>query len=233
MPTPSDLVHDQSSSTGTGNLTLTAVNGKRSFNTAFGTGGSNVFDYFISNQSAAEWEIGTGHLSAATTFVRDTVVSSSNANALVNFSGGTKDICNDVPAARQITTEAIATQANQEAAASVVLVVTPGRQQFHPSAPKYWMRTTVSGGTPTLQANYNVTSITDTATGRLTITINVDFSSASWCNVPGITVPSGTDLLISNSSGTIAAGSIEISACDHFGTLTDPVEWHSVGLGDQ
>jgi hypothetical protein len=98
MPAPSDLVHETSSSTGTGNLTIANVNGKRSFDTAFGTGGTDLFDYYIMNRDAAEWERGTGHLSAASTFVRDTVIESSNAGAAVNFGAGTKDVVNDLPA---------------------------------------------------------------------------------------------------------------------------------------
>ena len=109
MPTPSDLVHETSATTGTGNFTLANANGKRSFNTAFGTGGSNVFDYYISNRDAAEWERGTGSLSAATTLVRDTVIASSNANAAVNFSSGTKDVINDIPAANQARLDAAQT----------------------------------------------------------------------------------------------------------------------------
>lgn len=106
MPAPSDLVHETATTTGTGNFTLTNVNGKRSFNTAFGTGGANVFDYYISSRDAAEWERGTGSLSAATTLVRDTVIASSNANAAVNFSAGTKDVTNDIPAVNQFRTDA-------------------------------------------------------------------------------------------------------------------------------
>ncbi len=99
MPVSSNLVHQTTTSTGTGNLTLAAVNGRRSFDTAFGNGGTtNVFDYFISNRDATEWERGTGHMSSSTTFVRDTVIESSNANAAVSFSAGTKDVTNAVPA---------------------------------------------------------------------------------------------------------------------------------------
>lgn len=112
MPAPGDLIHQQSTSTGTGNITLSSVNGKRTFNDEFGTGGTNKFDYFISNQAAAEWERGTGHLSASTTLVRDTVLASSNANAAVNFSAGTKDIANDVPAALQVRGPGSATVGN-------------------------------------------------------------------------------------------------------------------------
>lgn len=112
MPAPSNLVHESSSSTGTGNFTLNNVNGKRSFNTAFGTGGTDVFDYFISNRDAAEWERGTGHLSTSSTLVRDTVKESSNAGAAVSFSAGTKDVVNDVPAARQVYTDESGNVAN-------------------------------------------------------------------------------------------------------------------------
>src|SRR5690606_34296724 len=105
MPAPANLIHETSTTTGTGNLTLANINGKNNFNTAFGTGGSNVFDYFISNQSAAEWERGTGHMSDATTLVRDTVIESTNSNNAVNFSAGTKDVTNDIPAANQIRNE--------------------------------------------------------------------------------------------------------------------------------
>ena len=105
MPAPANLIHEVSITTGTGNFTTTAVNGKVRFSDstyAFGTGGTtNVFDYFISNRDAAEWEIGTGHMSAAGTLVRDTVVFSSSANALVSFTAGTKDISNDMLAAHQ------------------------------------------------------------------------------------------------------------------------------------
>lgn len=106
MPAPSDLVHQTSTSTGTGNLTLTAVNGKRSFNTAFGTGGTNTFDYYISNRDAAEWERGTGHESGGA-LVRDTVLASSNGGSAVNFSAGTKDLTNDIPAAKQLVVEGL------------------------------------------------------------------------------------------------------------------------------
>lgn len=103
MPAPSDLVHETTTGTGTGNLDLSNVNGKRSFNTAFGNGApTNVFDYFISHRTAAEWERGTGHMSDSDTLVRDTVIASSNSNNAVNFSAGTKDVTNDIPASRQV-----------------------------------------------------------------------------------------------------------------------------------
>jgi len=105
VPAPADLVHEASTTTGTGNLTLSEINGKRRFSSPFGTGGSNVFDYFVSHRGAVEWERGTGSMSDANTLVRDTVIASSNSNSAVNFSAGLKDVTNDIPAANQVYNE--------------------------------------------------------------------------------------------------------------------------------
>jgi len=91
------LIEESSISTGTGAFVLTSKTSRRDFNTEYGTGGTNKFYYFITSRNVNEWEHGTGHLSAVNTLVRDTVIQSSNANALVNFSAGTKDVVSDFP----------------------------------------------------------------------------------------------------------------------------------------
>ncbi|HVX30028.1 MAG TPA: hypothetical protein VHA53_06070, partial [Nitrolancea sp.] len=112
MPSIKNLVHQTSSSTGTGDLTLATVNGKQPFATAFGTGApTDVFYYFISNRNAAEWEYGTGHMSDSTTLVRDTVIESTNSNAAVSFSAGTLDVVNDLPWNKQVNADDLATVA--------------------------------------------------------------------------------------------------------------------------
>ncbi len=98
---PGNLVHETSVTTGTGNQTLVAVSGKRTFNTEHSTGGTDVFDYFISNPDAAEWERGTGHMSTSTILVRDTVIQSSNSDSAVSFTAGTKNVTNDLPSSEQ------------------------------------------------------------------------------------------------------------------------------------
>lgn len=101
---PLDLIHDTSVTTGTGNLTLVAVNGKVRFGDAtdgYGTGGTDKFVYYASSRDNAEWEQGTGHCSDINTLVRDTVVASSNSDALVSFSAGTMDVTSDVPGVRR------------------------------------------------------------------------------------------------------------------------------------
>ncbi len=95
MATPvtayADRVKDTSTTTGTGDITLsgTAPTGFVSFNTAFGT--STIFYYAIET-TGADWEVGRGYLSASTTLVRMTVLASSNSGNAVNFSSGTKTL---------------------------------------------------------------------------------------------------------------------------------------------
>jgi len=98
-----NLVHETTTTTGTGNMTLVATGeGKQSFNSAFGVAATlNVFYYYISSRDAAEYEYGTGHLGAATVLVRDTVLGGTNGTSKVNFSAGTKDVWNDLPAENQ------------------------------------------------------------------------------------------------------------------------------------
>lgn len=81
-------IKETSTTSGTGNLTLLgAVTGFRTFNTVFGTGGTNVFAY-IADDLAGNWEIGRGHLSASSTLVRDTLEQSSTGS-FISFSGAT------------------------------------------------------------------------------------------------------------------------------------------------
>lgn len=88
-----DRVKETTTTTGTGDITLAgAASQYISFNTAFGVG--PAFDYAIVGQSGTEWEVGEGLLSGSTTLVRTTVRASSNSNAAVSFSAGTKDVFN-------------------------------------------------------------------------------------------------------------------------------------------
>ena len=94
MAALADRVKDSTTTTGTGNITLsgTAATGYRDFNSVFGTGSGNAFYYAISSNGGVEWETGIGYLSASTTLVRQTVTASSNSGSLVSFSAGTKDV---------------------------------------------------------------------------------------------------------------------------------------------
>ena len=95
-----DRVKETTSVTGTGTATLLgAATGFQSF-AAVGNG--NTTYYCIAGQSpSTEWEVGIGtYTSSGTTLSRTTVISSSNSNALVNFSSGTKDVFVTLPASQ-------------------------------------------------------------------------------------------------------------------------------------
>jgi hypothetical protein len=83
MPLTADRVEETSSTTGAGNITLAGANSSRvTFSSTFAV---NDRFYYTAEQGT-EWEVGIGYLSASTTLVRETVLASSNAGALVNFS---------------------------------------------------------------------------------------------------------------------------------------------------
>ncbi len=96
-----DRVRETTTTTGTGTVTLAgAVTG---FQTFAAIGNANTTYYTIAGQGTSEWEVGIGTYTAAgTTLARNTVLASSNAGALVNFSAGTKDVFCDYPAGRAV-----------------------------------------------------------------------------------------------------------------------------------
>jgi hypothetical protein len=107
-----NLLHNISTSTGTGNFTLTAVNGKQSFGTALSTADTGI-GYFISNRGAAEWEYGTCHLATTSpvVLVRDAVTRNSTGGAAaLDFTAGTKDVTFDYAAERQLYNSGLTTQ---------------------------------------------------------------------------------------------------------------------------
>ena len=96
-----DRVKETSTTTGTGNFSLAgAETGFESFVSAIGTG--NLTYYAISNDGTSEFEVGIGTVTSGSpdTLSRDTIISSSNSDALVDFSAGTKTVFCTLPATR-------------------------------------------------------------------------------------------------------------------------------------
>ncbi len=90
-----DRVKETSTSTGIGTFTLSgAVTGYRTFLSAVGD--TNTTFYCIENATLGEWEIGLGTVNS-NTISRTSVIKSSNNNALVSFSAGTKYVFCTVP----------------------------------------------------------------------------------------------------------------------------------------
>jgi hypothetical protein len=94
-----DRVKETSTTTGTGTFTLAgAVLGFETFSTAIGN--TNTTYYSIVNENG-EFEVGLGTVGAGT-LARTTILSSSNSDAAVNFSAGTKDVFCTLPASKAV-----------------------------------------------------------------------------------------------------------------------------------
>ena len=96
----------KTTSTATGNsqttfaISATAATGFDTF--AAGIGTSNTTYYCIFNQGTTEWEVGLGTLSTTTNLQRTTIITSSNSDAVVTFSAGTKDVFCTMPASKSV-----------------------------------------------------------------------------------------------------------------------------------
>jgi hypothetical protein len=97
-----DRVKVNTTTTGTGTVVLanTAPTGYQTFAVI---GNANTTYYTIAGQTSAEWEVGIGtYYLANSSLSRDTILSSSAANAAVTFGVGTKDVFVTYPAERAI-----------------------------------------------------------------------------------------------------------------------------------
>jgi hypothetical protein len=99
-----DRVKETSTTTGTGSFTLAgAVTGFETFSSAIGN--TNTTYYAIVNTTDGEFEVGLGTVGAGT-LSRDTIISSSNSDAAVNFSAGTKNVFCTLPASKSVILDA-------------------------------------------------------------------------------------------------------------------------------
>ena len=103
-----DRVKENSTTSGTGNITLAGVpsgQGNVTFNSAIGTG--NTTYYCIFEQGSNLFEIGLGTLSGSTTLERTTVINnSSGSTSKISFSGATLDVFCTMPAAKTVYLDA-------------------------------------------------------------------------------------------------------------------------------
>ncbi len=86
-----DRVQDTTTTEGTGTITVQGnpPAGCRTFSAVLAV--DDTFPYTIQHRTENEWEDGIGTYSASNQFTRSPT-RSSNANALVSFSAGTKDV---------------------------------------------------------------------------------------------------------------------------------------------
>ena len=101
MPKVFDRIKESSTTTGTGDFTLAGAESSfLAFPDVLAVGEET---YYTITSDSTDWEVGLGTYSAANTLRRDTVYSSSNNGAKVNFTAGDKVVFITYPAARTVT----------------------------------------------------------------------------------------------------------------------------------
>lgn len=97
-----------------------------------------------------------------------------------------------------------ASKSDQQTGSSSTVAVTPSQAQSHDSAAKAWCRVTQSAGTYTVQASYNVTSVTKNSTGNLTVNFTTAFATANFAAIVG------TETGVLPATNTYATGSVVV-----------------------
>jgi hypothetical protein len=120
----------------------------------------------------------------------------------------------------QVVASNVATKTDMEIATDLVKTVTAGRVNDHPGVLK--AAVTLNGTTGAIVASYNTTSVSRTAGGHYTWTINVDFSSANihvvgtgeltggGCLIAGITGRAGGVILAETRGGGGSANDVDL-----------------------
>jgi hypothetical protein len=102
---------------------------------------------------------------------------------------------------------------------------------------KGWLVVRVNAGTPVIAQSFNVSSITDTATGRFTINWLKSFADtyALAGSAEGTTCGTGTDnCYVSASNNDIpAVGSVEVQISDDASAEIDAAWWSVMAIGRQ
>lgn len=137
----------------------------------------------------------------------------------LTFSAGSLSLTTAAPSA--------ASQSDQETATSTTTYVSPGRQQYHPSAAKGWVYALSDG---TGNASYNVSSITDSATGVAQINWSTLFSSANYA--PQVSVFAVSTQLTCRVS-VVSAAATTVRSYSIGGTDLDPAAYFVSAHGDQ
>lgn len=127
------------------------------------------------------------------------------------------------------------TKAQQQAATSDVVAVTPLHQQDHDSAAKAWASVANSGinGAQSINIGYGVSGVTRSGTGQFAITFSTSFTSASnyACLLTGEEGAAQILGTLENSTRTAAAVTVIFSTAN--GVAGDPLVFDIVCYGRQ
>lgn len=166
----------------------------------------------------------------------------SGSATVTDFSAFARTLLDDADAAAVLATlgisiTGVASQSDMEAASSLVLGVTPGRQEHHPAHPKIFVQFDGGAATPapTAGTSRGVNTITDGGTGNYTLnfTTALSASTMTWVGSARATGASPIALLSQNSSDTQTASSLQIRTITSTGGVAiDSPYLNVVILGD-
>ena len=208
-----DRVYETTTTTGTGAITMAgAVLGYFTF--AAKVANPSTVDYVIVDNTTGDVEIGRG--TWTTTLARDTVLSSSNGGAAVNFAAGTKQVF--LTAASHSIGNLLENNtwtATQTLSVAPIFTVTQASHGFVPGNAivknaTVWAKSSASVDTTLCDAVVTSVSGNDftyVVTGPITLT------TAQWDTVTGLTggLPTGEYLFTSETSGKLTTTAPAIS----------------------
>ena len=163
---------------------------------------------------------------------RTLTITTGDANRTLTFTadasiGGTNTGDQTVPSA--------AAQSDQETATSTTTYVSPGRQQYHPSACKGWIDVDMTSAGWTINASYNVTGVNDTSAGTGSVDWSTDLSSGNYCVLvwgdSDLTTPSNAGHMINQTGKSGATWTFRTNTSA--GTATDYKALSIAVFGDQ
>jgi hypothetical protein len=74
-----------------------------------------------------------------------------------------------------------ASQAEMEAAASLIVGATPGGTKYHPGVAKAWLF--YNGATPADMKSHGISGVVENSVGNYTVSFSTDFTSVNYCAV--------------------------------------------------
>jgi len=167
---------------------------------------------------------------------RTLTVTTGDANRTVTLSGNLTVSADANISGTNTGDTAAATQAEMEAASSTTVMVTPGRQKYHPGSAKGWVHFAHITGTPTIREAYNVSSLTDNGTGDTTANFTTSFSNTTFATVGNYNVNLTTDPNSNTGQvlfSSLATGSVRINTYNVANSALDCSATWAVFFGDQ
>ena len=122
-----------------------------------------------------------------------------------------------------------ASQAQAEAGTADTVAITPLSANWHPGVAKAWVKCGVAAD---IVESHNITSVADSGTGYITVTIATDFASNGYAIICGYQLSANQVRVIKVDSAP-AVGSFVLLSMDAANTLTDPQYYYIACFGDQ